>query len=449
MDIAIKGKYALYYDSEFVFHIIKDPLLVIEGNRIVSLDTFDKAKRDLASHDMIGDEHQLILPGFINCHTHTPMTLFRGLADDIPLLEWLEQHIWPLEAKLKPEDVYNGALLGVVESLLSGVTTFNSMYWHPTQEILAIKISGIRGMVGAPIISGISSLEKAFETVKKHHHTNNDLIRVNVAPHAPYTVTIEDYQMIASFVEEFNENTSQPPLLIHTHLAEPSNELQQIIAFNEKHGNSIPDGVSSSTDFIHKIGLLSDRLLAAHCIHVSDKDLALFKKHNVRIALNPLSNSKLGNHMPPIPSMLKENLILGLGTDGASSNNTLSLLDTMRYLALYYKGAFNDPTIVNAHEVLKLATIGGAKVLDWVGIGTLEVGSLADVITIDLYKPHLSPQLKEETVLSHVVYAANGADVQNVIVDGKLLVNDRKFTMQISLDSVISNAQHSIERLLS
>lgn len=448
MELAVRGKYALFFDHDLKFHFIKDPLVIVEGNRIAEIDTYSKAKESLAGHDIIGDQNQLILPGFINAHTHISMTLFRGLADDIPLLDWLQKHIWPLEAKLSSADVYHGAILGIIESLLAGVTTFNSMYWHPEQEIRAMQDTSIRGMVGAPFITGTSNLSTVFDIARKFHDTANGKIRVNIAPHAPYTVTVDDYKALSTKLQEFNANSTKPPLLMHTHLAEPDGELEQAKQLNDEHNISLPSHVKSSVELLDAIGLLTDRLLAAHCIHVSEHDIQLLKSNGVRIALNPLSNSKLGNFMPPIPQILQAGIVPGLGTDGPASNNTLSILDTMRYLALYYKGALHDPTILNTKEVFKMATIGGALALDWKGIGTLEKGSFADIITMNLFKPHLTPIAKADTVLSHVTYSANGADVQNVVVDGKLVLENRTFTIPIDIAEAINNVQQTIEKLL-
>ena len=448
MNLAVRGKLAIYYDSKLKLHFIKDPLLIIEDNLIIKINTFSKLKGEINNHEIVGDENQLIISGLINCHTHLAMTLFRGLADDLPLDTWLRKHIWPLENKLQANDVYAGAKLGAIESLLAGVTTVNSMYWYPSSESKALEEIGLRGMIAAPVITDIAELSDAVKVIEKHHSTIKDRIRVTLALHSPYTVTIPDFKEAKDYLIEYNETRkNKPAILLHTHLAESESEIEQSKKLHKEKGLDFPD-VSTPTELLAQNDILCESLLAAHCIHVNDEDIKILEKNKVKVSLNPLSNAKLGNYMPPVPKIMTEISSVGIGTDGPASNNTLDLFDTIRFLALYYKGFHHEPTLIKAKEIFKLATIGGSRVLNWNGIGTLEQDSIADVITINLKKPHLTPKNFDDSVLNHFAYAMKGNDVENVIVDGKIVVKDREL-LGIDVSRSISDVETVTSRLLS
>ena len=447
MDLAVRGRLAIYFDSNLKLHIINNPLLIVEENKIIEIDTYEKLKSNISGHDVIGDQNQLLIPGLINCHTHISMTLFRGIADDIPLITWLEEHIWPLEAKLTDEDVYQGALLGSIESVLSGTTTINSMYWHPSFEAKAISDIGLRGLIGAPLITGITTLDDAIDIVEKHHDTSDELIRTTLALHSPYTVSIEDFKLAQNYVKDYNQKNEKPPLMIHTHLAESETEMEDSREFNKKHNQDYPD-VETPVELLNSIGVLDENLIAAHCINISNSDINLLQNQGTRISLNPLSNAKLGNNMPPVSDIIKKIDRVGLGTDGPSSNNTLDLFDTIRFLALYYKGFHRNPTIINSKDVFQLATIGGSKALNWQGIGTLEKGSLADIVSINLNQPHLTPNHESDYVLNHFAYAMKGKDVSNVIVDGRLIIHNNNLENR-EISTTMQEVEKITHRLVS
>lgn len=447
MDLAVRGKVALYFDNQQKLQIVKNPLIIVENNSIVAIGSFDDKKDLISGHDIVGDENQLLIPGLVNCHTHLAMTLFRGLADDLPLDVWLKEHIWPLEDKLQASDVYHGAKLGALESITSGVTTVNSMYWFPSDEAKAFADSGLRGFIGAPVITGIATLSEAIEVIDKHHDTVDGRIRACLSLHSLYTVTIQDFKDSAEYINDYNENTSKPELLLHTHLAESKTEMQDSRELNRKHDQTFPD-VSTPTEFLNELGILNENLIAAHCIHLTETDIQLFKDSRARISLNPLSNAKLGNHMPPVLGIIDQVENVGIGTDGPASNNTLDLFDTIRFLALYYKGFYHDPTLVTAEQVFRLATIGGEKAVNWKGIGSLEPDTLADIVTINLKKPHLTPNEPDGAILNHFAYSMKGSDVENVIIDGKLIFENRSFINQ-NVDEVMSKVEKIAQRLLS
>ncbi|MCG3259116.1 MAG: amidohydrolase [Candidatus Heimdallarchaeota archaeon] len=448
MELAVEGRLAIYFDNDFDLKFVKNPLLIIEEDRIVEIGTYDKTKHNLSGHDVVGDKNQLIIPGLINSHTHLAMTVFRGIADDIPLKTWLEENIWPLEAKLTEEDVYQGALLGSMESILSGVTTVNSMYWYPEFEAKAISDVGLKGIIAAPVITGITTLEDAIDIVKEHHNSLEETIRVSLALHSPYTVSISDFKAAHKFMKEYNsENPENPEVLIHTHLAESETEIKDSKKFNEKYEIPFPN-VKTPVQFLDKIGILDENLMAAHCIHVNNKDINLLKDKRTKISLNPLSNAKLGNHMPPIPEIIKSTRLVGLGTDGPSSNNTLDLFDTIRFLSVYYKGLHHNPTLIKAEEAFRLATIGGAKAIGWQGIGTLEKNSFADIVTINLKKPHLTPNFDDKYLLNHFAYSMKGNDVTNVISNGKIILENSTL-LNRDIDITLDEIEKITHRLVS
>jgi len=448
MEIAIQGRIAIFFDKNDKLRFVKNPLILVEENRITDIDTYSRLKNDIAGHDIVGDENQLLIPGLINCHTHLAMTLFRGLADDLPLNIWLREHIWPLEEKLSAEDVLRGSKLGVIESILAGVTTANSMYWYPSSEAKAIEETGFRGLIAAPVITGITKLEEVIEIVNKHHNTSNDRIRVTLSLHSPYTVTITDFQQFYEYLLDYNKShDGNPKLMMHTHLAESETEMSESRELNTKYGLEFPPA-NTPTELLNHVGVLNNNLIAAHCIHVNENDINLLAAKKVRVSLNPLSNAKLGNYMPPIPDIISKVKDIGIGTDGPASNNTLDLFDTVRFLALYYKGYHHEPTLIKAKEVFKLATIGGSKALNWEGIGTLEAGSLADIVTINLKQPHLTPKISDEIILNHFAYSMKGKDVENVLIDGKLVLEKGKLD-KVDIEKEIELTEEIIHHLMS
>ncbi len=447
MELALRGRIAIYFDNNDKLHFVKDPLILIEENKIIDIGMYSKLKKEIAGHDIVGDKYQLLIPGLINCHTHLAMTLFRGLADDLPLDIWLKEHIWPLEENLNAKDVYRGCKLGVIESILAGVTTANSMYWYPSSEAEAMEEIGFRGLIAAPVITGITKLEDAIEIVNKHHNTAEEKIRVTLSLHSPYTVTMTDFERSYNYLVNFNKSCNEKSkLLLHTHLAESKNEMRESKQLNSKYGIEFPD-VKTPTELLNNIGILDDNLIAAHCIHLNENDINLIGSKNVRVSLNPLSNAKLGNYMPPIPEMISKVRNVGIGTDGPASNNTLDLFDTVRFLALYYKGYLHEPTVIKAKEVFKLATIGGSRALNWEGIGTLEAESLADITTINLKQPHLTPKINDENILNHFAYSMKGKDVENVIINGKLIMEEGKIS-NLDIEKEIELVEEITHRLL-
>jgi 5-methylthioadenosine/S-adenosylhomocysteine deaminase len=355
----------------------------------------------------------LVLPGFVNTHTHLAMSLMRGLADDLPLREWLEKHIWPTERVLmNAQTVALGTRLAAAESLLAGVTCVCDMYFFAERVIEVVVEAGLRAVVPESLIDFATpscptpehALAKQRELLERFR--NHPLVVPAVAPHSPYSVSASNLVKEAELAEEFGA-----PLIIH--LAETRWESEKI---------KTEKGVSPVA-YLADLGILSERTVAAHCVHVSEDDLDLLAEFDVGVASNPVSNLKLSSGVAPLPQMIARGIKVGFGTDGAASNNTLDLLRDAQIASLVLKGVSGDPTAMPARTVVEMLTIGGAGVLGLADrIGSLEEGKRADVICIALDQPRAVPVFDP---YSHLAYAARAADVRHVVVDGRVVVRDR------------------------
>jgi 5-methylthioadenosine/S-adenosylhomocysteine deaminase len=392
--------------------LIKDVLLngkvaniLIEGNTIKSVGTStEKAEYVI---DGIG---KAALPGFINTHTHSAMTLFRSYADDLKLQVWLEKHIWPREAKMTENDVYWGAKLACLEMIKSGTTTFNDNYWHMMGTVKAADEMGMRA-VASKVFIDLDDPERAekekkenIALVKEVREMNNSRIQPALAPHAPYTVSVDSLKWIKDYSEK-------EKLLINFHLAETEKENAD---FYMKHKmRPVP--------FLEDIGFLGENLIAAHGIWFDEKDISILARHKVKIAHNPLSNMKLASGVMPYAEMLDAGITVSLGTDGCASNNDLDMFESMKFASLLQKVHRHDATVLPAKEALDMATVNGAYALG-INAGAIEPGRLADIILIDLRRPELTPLNNME---ANIVYSANGSCVDTVICDGKILMEKR------------------------
>ena len=355
----------------------------------------------------------IILPGLINCHTHAAMALFRGLADDLPLMEWLEEHIFPAEAKLCPEFIETGTRLACAEMIRAGTTCFVDMYLWEDTVARAADESGLRALVGevlydfpsphyGPIESGFSFTRELIA-----HYRDHPRIKVMIMPHALYTCSPDLLQKARSLAEESGAD-------LHIHLSESAQETAQV---EERYGQR-------PVAHLDSLGLLTDRLLAAHGVDLTEAEIELLSRRGVRVAHCPESNMKLASGVCRLPELLKAGVRVGLGTDGAASNNDLSLLGEMRSCALIHKVTGMDPTLAPAPTVLELATIGAARAVGLEDrIGSLEEGKRADLITVDTHRPHMTPIYSPE---SHLVYAALPSDVRHTVVEGRVLMADRE-----------------------
>jgi 5-methylthioadenosine/S-adenosylhomocysteine deaminase len=373
----------------------------------------------------------LLLPGLVNAHTHLAMTLFRGYADDMRLQPWLEEKIWPVEAKLQEEDVYWGSLLGVVEMLRAGITCFNDMYHFFEAGTRAALDGGIRavpsgvllGFVGDPL----DNLKRAVQFTVDLRASGQTRVTPMLGPHAPYTCSPELLQKVA-------EQAREHDLGIHIHLSETQHEVDESLA---QHGKT-------PVQHLADLGVLDCRVAAAHCVHLSDEDIAILAEKRVGCVHCPGSNLKLGSGLAPVPAMLAAGVTVALGTDGAASNNNLDLLEEARLAALLPKGFSGDPTVVPAPAALDMATRQGAIALGLDDrIGTLEVGKRADCVLLDLAGAHNQPLFD---VVSQVIYAARADDVRTVVVDGEVVLRDRQFT-RLDEAKIIAEASARAHRL--
>ena len=426
--------------------IIRQGAIAIEDKTIVDVGKTRKLKRKYGKgYEKIDAKGHVVIPGFINTHQHAAMSLLRGYADDLPLQEWLEKWIWPIERHMTPHDIYIGALLTAIESIMSGTTTVNTMYHYTPEEneAKAFTETGLRGVIGHVCFSWRKKEDaKALEDLAKNWHNKADgLTRVSVDPHAPYTVDPEYMKELKEIREELNQKygSGKAPIICHMHVAETSDEKEKIRkAFNLK----LETGVM---EYLDSLGVLDKHVIAAHCVSLTNRDITIMKQSEVKASHNPISNLKLGSGISPVPKMLRKRVTVSLGTDSPCSNNTADMFEIMKTTAILHKGVTKKPTLIPAKQVLEMATIEGAKALSWKNeIGSIEIGKKADLAVVDFKKPHHCPQYNET---SQLVYATKSADVDTVIIDGKIVMENRQLTT-INVEKVMEMAEKIKARLL-
>ena len=402
------------------FRVIEGGTIALEGSRIVAIGSGEVAGQFEAAQTIDADG-DIVMPGMVNTHTHASMTLFRGLGDEIP--NRLERFIFPLEAMVIDADsVYKGALLGAVEMVLGGATTFVDMYYFEREVARAAKAVGLRAVLGETIIGfpapdadePYGGLDYAKRFI--HDFAGDELIVPALAPHSPYTMDREHLELVAETARELGV-----PVLIH--LAETQTEIDRID--DEFH--------MSPVAYLDSVGLLSDQVLAAHCIFVDEADMRLLRERRVGVSHNIVSNIKAGKGVAPVVEMLKLGLDVGLGTDGPMSGNTLDMMGLLGYTAKLHKLAHRDRRVMPAKAVVAMATIGGARAIN-LGerIGSLEVGKLADLLIVGTKSVNMTPLYD---VYSALVYAASSHDIHTVIVHGRLVVRDRQ-VLTIDVETV-------------
>ncbi len=390
-------------------------LTVEKGDILISGNIIEKTGEniDSAGARVIDGNNTFVMPGLVNTHTHAAMNLLRSYADDMELKPWLEEKIWPAEENLRGEHVYWGSMLAFLEMIKSGTTTFADMYFFMDDVAKAAVEIGIRGVLARGLIQFTDpdgkNLQENIELVKKYHKKDDGRITCLIGPHAPYTTSPE-------YLKKVMEAADENGVGLHIHISETKQEVEDIY---KEHG-------VSPVEYLESLGLFQRHVVAAHCVHVSEKDMDILKKYNVGVCHNPGSNLKLASGIAPVPAMLEKGINVGIGTDGASSNNNLNMFEEMHLTALIHKGYNLNPLILNAREVLEMATIGGARVLGLENeIGSLEEGKKADIIIIDLEKPHLYPKAD---LISNMVYSAQASDVKTVIINGRIVMENYKLT---------------------
>jgi 5-methylthioadenosine/S-adenosylhomocysteine deaminase len=391
---------------------IEDGALSVSGGRIVEIGPAAafEARPAVRRLDAGGG---IVMPGLVNCHTHAAMTCFRGLADDLPLETWLNEHIFPAEARLDEEMVHWGTLLACAEMIRSGTTCFCDMYLFEEAVARAAKQAGMRAVVGEVLYDfpspNYGPIEKGFAYTRRlaARWRDDPLISVAVEPHSPYLCN-------AALLEEAAGLAEEAGLLLVLHLSETRGEVE----------NSIAQRGVSPVGHLARLGVLSSRLLACHCVWVSEGDIETLAGFGVKVAHNPESNMKLASGIAPVPQMIEAGICVGLGTDGCASNNDLDLFAEMDTAAKLHKVNTLDPTVLDAARVLKMATVDGAAAL---GLGTitgsLTPGKRADLVVVETRRPHLTPLYHP---VSHLVYAVRGGDVASTVIDGRVVMEDRK-----------------------
>ena len=428
--------------------VIPEGAIAIEDKTIIDIGKTSELKRKYGrGYEEIDAKGKVVIPGLINTHQHAAMSLLRGYADDLPLQEWLEKWIWPIEKHMTPHDIYVGALLTAIESIMGGTTTVNTMYHYYTpeeNEAKAFADAGLRGVIGHVCFSWRKDDDKrALEDLAKNWHDKAEgLIRTSVDPHAPYTVDQEYMKELKENKEELNQKygSETKPIIWHIHIAETKDEPEKIKkAFNIQLKNGI-------MEYLDSLGVLDKHVIAAHCVALTDKDIEIMKHRKVKASHNPISNLKLASGISPIPKMLTEGITVSLGTDSPCSNNTADMFEVMKATAILHKGMTRNPTILPAAQVLEMATIEGAKALSWESeIGSIKIGKKADLAIINLNKPHLCPIYNET---SQLVYAVKASDVDTVIINGKIAMESRKLTT-LNIEKVMRDVEKTKKSLLN
>jgi len=408
-DIIIKNGTILTMNKEGA--VLEEGLVCIEGNTISYVGPQDNM--DIGSGRVIDASGGLILPGLVNGHTHAAMSLFRGLADDLPLMEWLENYIFPVEARMDGDFVHAGTMLACAEMIMSGTTLFCDMYLFEDHVARAARQAGMRCLVGEVLYDfpspNYGPVEKGLEYTESliRRWQDDPLVSVAVEPHSLFTCSPD--LLTASNELALNHNV---PLIIH--VAETLTEIAQV---RERYGKT-------PVEHLHSLGLLGTHMIADHCVHLNDQDIKIMAEHGANVIHNPESNMKLASGVSPVPDLISRGVTVGLGTDGCASNNNLDLFTEMDMAAKLQKIHTMDPTALDAVAVLRMATIEGAKALGMGDVtGSLEPGKMADIIIVDTNKPHLTPMYNP---YSHIVYAARGNDVSHSIINGQLVMEDRR-----------------------
>jgi 5-methylthioadenosine/S-adenosylhomocysteine deaminase len=413
-DIIIEGG-TLITMAEGQAPISKVRISIIK-DKIIDIQTYDDSYQHPAGAEIIDARNGIIMPGLVNTHSHTAMTIFRGLADDLPLKQWLYDKIFPAESKhLNPETVYWGTLLGCLEMIASGTTSVVDGYFYQDDTVRAVHKSGLRALIGqgvldfpAPGVDDPANNLKVGEEFIIKWLDFSDRITPGLFCHSPVTCSDKTLQSAM----EISRDHSLP---LQIHLSETMEEVDEIV---DRRGQR-------PVHYLNRLGLLGEDLIAAHAIHLNDEEMDLLSQNGVRIVHVPESNMKLSSGVARVSDMVKMGLTVGLGTDGCASNNNLDLFQEMDTAAKIGKVFTRDPVNMDAETVLKMATSWGGKILGLEGeIGSIEVGKKADIIVVDIQSPHLVP-LYNPT--STIVYSANGADVKDVIVNGEILMKDRNF----------------------
>lgn len=412
VDLLIVGGTVVTMDKDR--RVIDGGSVAVSGGKIVAVGTQAEIAKSYRAKQTLNARGKAVIPGLINAHTHIPMVLFRGISDDLDLNDWLTRFIFPAEAKNVDEAfVRAGTRLGLAEMIRGGTTTYADMYYFEDAIADETKKAGVRGLLGQTLIdfpvpdakTPADGMKLAEAFVNKWK--NDELIVPAIAPHAPYTISTENLKAMKALADKVNA-----PLIIH--VAETRKEVSDI---KEQKGHT-------PMVYLDSIGFLGGRVLAAHTVFLTDAEIDLMKAKNVSSAHCPHSNMKLASGVAPVPQMLIKDIALGLGTDGAASNNDLNLWEEIDAAAKLHKVFSGDPKLVTAQQAFEMATIRGARAVFMADkIGSLETGKLADIAIVDLDAPHQTPMYN---IYSHLVYATKASDINTVIINGRIVMQGRR-----------------------
>ena len=424
--ILIKDAFILKSNFEY-----EKQSILIKNNLISEIS--DEIPEDNAGK-VIDANGKILLPGFINTHTHLSMTLFRGLADDLSLDSWLNDHIWPIEANLNGEYCYIGALLGAVELIKSGTTTFSDMYFYMEDVARAVDEAGLRAVLSYGMID-FSDAERREAEIKENftlfencNGMADGRIKVFLGPHSPYTASEELLIKVRQLADEYNMG-------IHIHVSETEKEINDVMEAKGKR----------PFEYLDEIGLLGPDVVAAHSVWLSDNEIDIIKKNNVKVSHNPCSNMKLASGIAPVSKLMKNDICVSIGTDGASSNNNLDLIEELKTASLLQKVDTLDPKALTANEAIAMGTIKGAEALGLSDeIGSIEVGKKADLILIDTNTANMTPD--STNLSSNIIYSANGSNVDTTICNGKILMENKEILV-LDEQEVYEKAKKAIKEL--
>ena len=404
--------------------------IAIEDNKIVYVGS--EVPADFAAGEIVDGKGKLATAGMVNTHGHVSMTLLRSYADDMALMDWLQNKIWPIEDKMEANDIYWGAMLGIVEMLKGGTTCFADMYAFMEDVARACAETGIRanlsrGLIGVAPDKDVKLAENTA-LAKNWQGYDNGRIRVTYGPHAPYTCPVDYLEKV---IKEAAANNAE----IQMHLCETKFEVDTVL---KEHG-------MTPIQLMDKLGMFELGTIAAHCVWLSEEDMDIMAAKHVRVAHNPQSNLKLASGIAPVARMLEKGICVGLGTDGASSNNNLDMLEECRAAAMLHKATTFDPLVVPASKAWEMATVDGAKTLGFANLGLLEAGQLADIVLWDMHKPYWYPRHNK---LSQLVYAASANDADTVFVAGKKVVEGGKL-LTFDEERIYAEAEACTRKLLN
>lgn len=408
--------------------------LVIEKDKIIDLGSKEEILPKYPNSEWVDLGNKIIFPGLVNAHTHAPMSIFRGIAEDLPLMVWLKEYIFPIEAKLKEEWVYWGTKLSLIEMIKSGIAIFCDMYLFEKEVIKAVEEAGLKALVGEGLFDfpspSYGPLEKGFELTEEllKNFERHPRIKIAVSPHTLYTCSPETVKRCIKLSEKYNAK-------MHIHLCETKEEIEEV---KKRYGKR-------PVEILKELGGINENLIAVHCVKLNFEEIELMAKLSAKIVHCPESNLKLGSGIAPLTEMLKAGIKVGLGTDGPASNNDLDIFSEMRTASLIQKGIKEDPTVIKSEDVLKMATSWGAEILGFPDSGKLLPGYKADLAVLDLSHYSLQPDYNP---LALLIYSAKIGFVSDLMIDGKWIMRDYKI-LTINEEEVIEKVKKIKKEILS